>query len=239
MALFPTGLDYEPFLTLLEESQDYVYLKNLKGEFLYSNSAHLHLLGLNHLDQIKSKTDFDFIPPYLAIRFQQQDREVFKGKPLRRQVELLSKDGEHSFWHLTTKLPLKSRAGKVIGLIGYTQKLGQDGLDLLATEEIRRAMKFLKERLSEKIKMMDLSRIACLSVSALERRFQKEVGMTPSSYLKNLRMNEACRLLSETQETISKIALECGSCDQAYFTAEFRKYFQITPLQYRKSFLKH
>jgi len=236
MDLFLEGLECDPFLAILEESEDYVYLKNLKGEFVFSNPAHLRLMGFDRVDQIYGKTDFDFVLPFLALRFQQQDREVFKGKSLRKQVELLSKEGNHSFWHLTTKLPLRSSAGKIVGLIGYTRKLGPEGLQSRASTEVARSLRYLQENFSEKIKVSEIAKIACLSVSALERRFQKEIGMSPSNYLKNLRMNEACRLLSETQESIAKIALDCGACDQAYFTVEFRKQFQITPLHYRKGF---
>ncbi len=237
MSLLLNGFDYTPFLTLLAGVGDYVYLKNLEGKFIFSNPAHLRLMGVHHLDEIEGKSDFDFVPLFLALRFQSQDREVFKGRSLVRQVELLSKEGNHSFWHLTTKLPLRSLEGKIVGLIGYTRKLGPEGLLSMASMEVARSLRYLQENFAEKIKMKELAKIACLSVSALERRFHKEIGMTPSTYLKNLRMNEACRLLSETQESISKIALDCGACDQAYFTVEFRKQFQITPLQYRKGFL--
>ncbi|MES2309954.1 MAG: AraC family transcriptional regulator [Verrucomicrobiota bacterium] len=234
MPLFPQELQWTPFMALLDELSDYAYIKNTKGEFLFSNTAHLRLMGLQHLNQIQGKSDFDFILPFLAIRFQKQDQQVFRGTPLLKQIEILSKDGDHSFWHLTSKFPLRALNGKIVGLIGHTKPLGLQGIDQMASIEIRRSLQYLQTNIAEKTKISDLAKISCLSVSALERRFQKEIGMNPSAYLKSIRMNEACRRLSETREQIPKIALDCGFCDQAYFTSEFRKYFQITPLQYRK-----
>ena len=93
MIMFPEGLDSEPFFRLLEELNDYAYVKNTKCEFLFSNSAHLRLMGLN---QIQGKTDFDFVLPFLAMQFQQQEKEVLQGEPLMKPVEILSKDGHHS-----------------------------------------------------------------------------------------------------------------------------------------------
>jgi AraC-like DNA-binding protein len=234
MPLFPDGLPVEPFLPLLNELSDYAYIKNTKSEFLFSNTAHLRAMGLEDPRQILGKTDLDLVLPFLALRFREQEKEVFQGKPLLKQIEILSKDGDHSFWQLTSKFPLRALDGKIIGLIGYTKPLGLEGLDPMASPEIRRALKYFQENITDKIKISDVAKIACLSVSALERRFQKEISLSPSSYIRSLRMNQACRLLSNTHEPIPKIALDCGFCDQAYFTSEFRKYFQITPLQYRK-----
>lgn len=234
MTFSPEALDSKSFYAALNELSDYAYIKNTNGEFLFSNTAHLRLMGFEHLDQILGKTDFDILLPFLAMRFQQQEKEVFQGKPLLKHVEILSKNGEHSFWHLTSKFPLRNLKGKITALIGITKQLGLQGLDQMASPEIRRALKYIQENIPEKIKMTEVAKISCLSVSALERRFKKEIGMGPSSYIKSIRMNEACRLLSESQEQIPKIAEDCGFCDQAYFTTEFRKYFKITPLQYRK-----
>jgi AraC-like DNA-binding protein len=48
-------------------------------------------------------------------------------------------------------------------------------------------------------------------------------------------MEKACRLLAYTTKELAQIALECGYCDQSYFTRVFRRTQACTPGEYRKA----
>ena len=72
-----------------------------------------------------------------------------------------------------------------------------------------------------------------MSVSTLERKFKKYFNTTPLKYIKNLRVEEACKLLLDLNKNLSEIALDVGFCDQSYFTKEFKKIMKMTPRQYR------
>lgn len=83
-------------------------------------------------------------------------------------------------------------------------------------------------------KMEDFSDIAHLSRSHLIRTFKKATGQAPFDYLTDLRLQKAMTQLRESELTISEIAFEVGFNDSNYFTRQFRKRQDTTPLAYRK-----
>lgn len=73
-----------------------------------------------------------------------------------------------------------------------------------------------------------------LSVSQLIRRFKSGMGTTPSTYLTNIRLEEACRLLINTSITLEEIAIRTGTGDGFSFSKLFRRHFKESPGAYRK-----
>lgn len=77
----------------------------------------------------------------------------------------------------------------------------------------------------------------CVSISESEclRCFRTTIGTTPIQYLKQYRIQQATRLLSETHQKISDIAVSCGFQDMSYFTRSFREQMGCSPSEYRKT----
>lgn len=73
-----------------------------------------------------------------------------------------------------------------------------------------------------------------LSLSCLSRIFKKAIGISISQYIIQERMELAALLLAEGNNTISNIALEVGYNNYPYFTSTFKKYWGVTPSQYRE-----
>ena len=64
--------------------------------------------------------------------------------------------------------------------------------------------------------------------------FKKQTGMTVITYLNNVRIQKACRLLSATEESVEDIAAACGFQSPVYFYRLFKKMMNHTPAKYRK-----
>lgn len=56
-----------------------------------------------------------------------------------------------------------------------------------------------------------------MSKSFLSKRFKTATGFGFKEYIINLRIQNACRLLLETNKSITDIAFECGFNDSNYF----------------------
>lgn len=69
--------------------------------------------------------------------------------------------------------------------------------------------------------------------SYLSRLFKAETGKTFSRYLIELRMKKAAGLLSESGLKISDVAMCVGYNDVSYFIQTFKKYYEMTPEQYK------
>jgi len=61
-------------------------------------------------------------------------------------------------------------------------------------------------------------------------------GMNVSNFLARCRMQEAARLLRETQETIGSIAEKCGYPVESTFYRNFKKYYHVTPAEYKAAY---
>lgn len=71
------------------------------------------------------------------------------------------------------------------------------------------------------------------SKRTLIRIFHKQYGCSPGKYLISCRMKYAAQLLKNHNLSIRAVAEECGYKSPSFFSAEFKKYFSMTPLEYR------
>lgn len=73
-----------------------------------------------------------------------------------------------------------------------------------------------------------------MTKSHLCRTFKKLTGYTIIQYINNLKVQQACYYLHETNKTINEIALDCGFNSTMYFCRIFKDILNITPTEYRK-----
>ncbi len=79
----------------------------------------------------------------------------------------------------------------------------------------------------------DLASELCMSRSQFTRRLTATAGMPASNFLNRIRLEKACRLLKDTEKSVSTIAYECGFDDTSYFSNLFKKQYKVTPMQFR------
>jgi PAS domain S-box-containing protein len=120
---------------LIDHLPDYVYAKDTEGRFILSNPAHLRVLGAARPEDVLGRTDWDFFPPELAERYQEDEQTVLQqGLPLiNREEPVVDAQGGQQ-WVLTTKVPLKDGQARIVGLVGVTRNVTQ----LKRAEEQRR-----------------------------------------------------------------------------------------------------
>lgn len=69
----------------------------------------------------------------------------------------------------------------------------------------------------------------------LHRKMKNMVGMSSGEFIRNLRFKQACRLLKKKDLDITQIAYAVGFTNPAHFATTFKKYFGLTPTEYRES----
>lgn len=78
-----------------------------------------------------------------------------------------------------------------------------------------------------------------LNYDYIRKSFKKETGMTPHEYLLKERMTLAQQLISSgisnkfSPFSVSQIAEACGFSDPLYFSRVFKKYFGVSPSEYK------
>ncbi|MBX3118321.1 MAG: helix-turn-helix domain-containing protein [Fimbriimonadaceae bacterium] len=71
--------------------------------------------------------------------------------------------------------------------------------------------------------------------SYLARIFRQHYGVTMGDFVRSLRVEQALRMLSSTEQSIGEISAELGFSDQSHFGRVFRRHTGMTPLAYRKT----
>ena len=92
------------------------------------------------------------------------------------------------------------------------------------------------ERLHEPLDVAAMAAHASVSPRTFARRFREETGTTPLQWLLNQRVQEARRLLEETNLPIDAVAWQAGFGTAASLRDHFRRVTATTPTAYRRSF---
>ena len=103
----------------------------------------------------------------------------------------------------------------------------------LSPYRLRRTTAYIKDHLEQDLSLTTLAAVGEMSPAHFARLFKHATGLTPHQYVIARRMEQAKRLLTETDETLIDIGLQVGCADQSHFTALFHKHVSLTPKAYR------
>lgn len=102
-----------------------------------------------------------------------------------------------------------------------------------SNDKIKLMLVYIHEHYAEKISIPELAAAAFLSERECFRVFRDYLHMTPVEYMKNYRLQIACRMLAKGQETVTSVSQSCGLGSSSYFGKVFKEYIGCTPVEYR------
>ncbi|AZQ65120.1 response regulator [Flammeovirga pectinis] len=82
----------------------------------------------------------------------------------------------------------------------------------------------------------ELANTMCMSRNHLYRKIKGLLGLSPSNYIKQYRLEQSLTMVKTTQEPFSNIAYDTGFNSVSYFNTSFKEYFGKTPSEYREEF---
>ena len=209
------------------------WVKDNESRVLYANQHFIEHQGYKSLDQILLKTDFDFSPKHLAFQYVNDDKRVMCGYIVTDRLELNQTSNGELAWFSTSKKMITDESNQILGTYGITRHLQKTSKALLHVRAIEGPVNYIREHYHRHICIEELAQLAHLSVSALERRFKKHLAKTPNQFINEIRLENARRLLVETQLPVSQIAYECGFSEPSYFSKQFKRLFGEIPSQMR------
>ena len=122
--------------------------------------------------------------------------------------------------------------------IAYRLLTGPHGAAVAATTvsterslDVARAVRVLRDRYAEAVRVDELAEIARLSPSAFHRQFKALTSMTPIQYQKRIRLTEARRLMLAEAVTAEAAAHEVGYESASQFSREYARAFGAPPRQ--------
>lgn len=223
-------LSVKQALNILEVLPDIIFwIKDKDCRFIYANQLFIEHLGCRTIEQVLGKSDLDFSPEHIANQFIVDDKKVMNGDFVTERLELnIDKSGSMA-WFSTTKRPLFDDDNTIIGTYGFTRHLQKTVKSLSAFEQLKVPVKYIHHNFHLNISIEKLAESAHLSVSALERRFQKYLSKTPKQFIREIRLEYARKQLIETSLPVAEIAYQCGFSDHSYFSRHFKLMFNELP----------
>jgi AraC family transcriptional regulator len=100
--------------------------------------------------------------------------------------------------------------------------------------KLRQITDWIGEHLAEEFNLDQLAARAGVSKFYFIRLFKSAMKVSPARYHINLRMDEAQRLLRETEKTIVDVGFDVGYSNPSHFAQAFRKETGLTPSEYRR-----
>ena len=104
---------------------------------------------------------------------------------------------------------------------------------------LQAVLNFIRNNLASDVTVATLARIAGINVSYFRRIFLEATGMAPHAYVFAARLEQARKLLIQSELPIAQIATDCGFSNQSHLTSRFRAAHAVTPAQFRKMAGKH
>lgn len=137
---------------------------------------------------------------------------------------------------LTDKLAIK---GCLINLVAeYIKISNADEVSVKSRSDARinDLLRFINENLDQPLSNDVLAEKYFAHPNHFIRAFRDKTGLTPAKYIRQKRMENAKRLLENTDLTISEITEKVGICDSAHFSRVFKEFYNMPPASYRQFF---
>lgn len=100
-------------------------------------------------------------------------------------------------------------------------------------DDMKNIIQFLDDKYAEEINLDELAEKASYSRHHFCRIFKSQLGISPMRYLTNKRMSKAVELLTSTEIPVHDVAQKVGYANSLYFSQTFKKYYGISPKDFR------
>jgi PAS domain S-box-containing protein len=179
--------DRDLLRTVIDNLPDSIYVKDMAARKTLANKANVKNSGYKSEAELLGKTDFDFFPEAIAKKTFEDDQLVLqKGQPvINREEKIVNSTGE-VFWLLTTKVPWRDAAGKIIGLVGI-------GRNITAMKEAEGKLEQVRKQLMEASRQAGMAEIAT-SVLHNVGNVLNSVNVASSCVAENLKKSKGASL---------------------------------------------
>lgn len=227
--------DFRQFAQLLDLLPDVsFFVKDRRSRFVMNNRFAVSTCGVGSEAETIGKQGYEFYPhDRMAVYLEQDERVMRTGRPIINAICPAPQRGNEALI-VFSKVPLRDRRGRVIGLAGIWREVRGLRGPPSAWGRLSGAVERMHERCEEPLQVNRLAAAAGLSRSQFDRQFRRLFGCSPREYLLRIRVGAAARLLEETARTTTDIAQATGFFDHSHFSRTFRRLMGCTPLAFRR-----
>lgn len=100
--------------------------------------------------------------------------------------------------------------------------------------KLKNVITYIQQHYNQSLTLQELADLTYLSPTYFCHYFHKETGKSPIGFLNEYRIQQAAQLLTESDLSVSQIAVAVGFDNFSYFIRKFREYKRVSPKEYRK-----
>ncbi len=104
-------------------------------------------------------------------------------------------------------------------------------------QSYKKAVQFMEENLDKRLTSNDIAAVCHMSLSNLKKTFKQYSGLGVMDYFNRLKMTEAVKMIENGYNT-TQISDALGFSSKSYFVVAFKRYFNMTPSKYKRTFNK-
>lgn len=149
-------------------------------------------------------------------------REMMAAQEKASDVELVNSYLIQKIWHILYQNTDVEHMGK------------KENYSASSQARLQLMMQYIHQDFAYNISLSDIADQAKVSKSTALNLFHRYLGISPVTYLVNYRLQEAAKLLASTEKKVTVISKDTGFDSVDYFCKAFKKYYKLTPTEYRK-----
>jgi PAS domain S-box-containing protein len=147
--------------TIIDHALAGIFVKDPMGRYMVVNQRHVRYLGARSVEDVIGKTLHDFFEQEEAERISGADRRTMEsGVGIENMVDHRKRADGSELWLLTSKVPLKDDAGRVLGLVGISLDVTEQKLNERKLKTTIQLLEETKLQLIEAEKLKTVGRLA-------------------------------------------------------------------------------
>ncbi|MBS0345842.1 MAG: helix-turn-helix domain-containing protein [Proteobacteria bacterium] len=236
---------FEQFLAAQADTCAWVAAQWQAGAWVAANCTGTFILAQTGLLDGKAATTTWWLEQQFRARYPRVDLQL---RSVITEAERLVCAGASASYLLQVIRVIERFVGQAIAsqvarsmLIDVSQTSQVPYLPLLAERDhadalVERAQQWLQRHMTQELRISELAAALAVSDRTLIRRFKAALQQTPLTYLQDLRLEAARRLLETGALSVDLIAGEVGYTDTSSFSRLFRQRIGMSPGAYRNRF---
>lgn len=153
-AVAELAYERELLRSLLDTSEETIYFKDKESRFLRCSAAMARIFNAQNPAAVVGRTDFDFFTKEHAQPAFEDEQQIIKtGKPIISKVEKETWPDGRITWSLTSKMPLRSVSGEIIGTFGISK-------DITAIKEAETKLEIVHRQLLDTSRQAGMAEVA-------------------------------------------------------------------------------
>lgn len=119
----------------------------------------------------------------------------------------------------------------------YISGTVMSGHNTAESDRLHAVFEFALKNFNREIQIAEVAGLVNMAENSFSRYFSQRTRKTFTTFINELRLSQACKLLIENNMSVSEICFECGFNNLSNFNRQFRNVYHSNPLAYRKQYL--